>query len=65
MIGGNSGAAYPYITTSNATASFSENVIFSGGYGQTAYLDYSFDGSLGINAPIGAPAADYAQCNPS
>lgn len=38
----------PY--AADATSSIFDNVTFSGGVGQTAYLDWSFDGSLGYTS---------------
>lgn len=59
-VSGDSGDAYPYVTTSNASASFSDVVTFSGGVGLTAYLDYSFDGTL-TNAGSPQFAAAFGQ----
>lgn len=48
-------------TTASASASFSERVTFSGGVGQMAYLDYSFEGSLGIANANPFQAAAFGQ----
>jgi hypothetical protein len=50
----------PYIIPASADASISEAILFSGGFGQTAYLDYSFEGSIAL-AGAEYPQAAFAQ----
>jgi hypothetical protein len=56
-VSGNSRYSDSFETFSIATAAFSDYVTFSGGFGQTAYLDYSFEGSLGVGGSPGHAVA--------
>lgn len=49
----------PYAASSSS--SIMDAVTFSGGMGQTGYLDYSFDGTLSLNPAINTPYATYGQ----
>ncbi len=53
--------AYPGIPyAASSSSSIMDTVSFSGGIGQTGYLDYSFDGTLALNA-INGPYATSGQ----
>jgi len=47
-IAGKSVYAPPFTTTTDGNSSISDTVTFTSGTGQTAFLDYSFDGILGV-----------------
>jgi hypothetical protein len=50
----------PYLIPADANASISDSILFSGGFGQIAYLDYSFEGNITLaGAPY--PQAAFAQ----
>lgn len=49
----------PY--AASASSSIYDTVTFSGGIGQTGFLDYSFEGSLTLNPLINTPYATYGQ----
>lgn len=57
---GKSVYAPPYTTTTDATAAITDTVTFSGGAGTTAFLDYSFEGTLGVIADA-IPKSAFAQ----
>jgi hypothetical protein len=59
-VAGNSVYAPPSGTTADGNASISDIVTFSGGVGLTAFLDYSFDGTLGVVADA-IPKSAFAQ----
>ena len=48
----------PY--AASASSGFTDSVVFSGGVGQTAWLDWSFDGSLAL-LPTNLPYATFGQ----
>lgn len=59
---GTSVYAPPFATTTDASAGISDTITITGGAGQMGYLDYSFDGSLGVvNDNI--PKSAFAQLN--
>jgi hypothetical protein len=56
-VAGNSIYAPGYTTTADASANIRDTLTFSGGSRLTGYLDYSFDGSLGVVADAFQKAA--------
>lgn len=59
---GKSVYAPPYATTTDASASFNDTITITGGAGQMGYLDYSFDGTLGVVSD-NIPKSAFAQLN--
>lgn len=59
-VAGNSVYAPPFTTTTDGNSGIGDTVTFTGGTGLTGFLDYSFDGTLGV-VPDVIPKAAFAQ----